>query len=712
MRGLGRFVALLALVSVVGAGTSSRACAENAPQGFGELASEYTRDTLPIVKEFCLDCHSTAQREGELDLERFASFDDVRRDSKAWVRVVEMLDDAEMPPKDAEQPTSEEHARLRDWAARYLDAEALANAGDPGPVVLRRLNNAEYTYTVRELTGVDLDPAREFPADSAAGEGFTNAGNALVMSPGLLRKYLDAAKEIASHAVLLPEGFRFSVHSTQRDWTDELLAEIRAIYREYTDTSKLGVGDIVGNVNVHGNTRIGLASRLPLDRLFEATLVEREALESGSRSIESIARERGLSALYLETLWSMLNRDESSLLLDPLRSRWRNAGPKDAGELARAVAVWQQGLWTFGPVGLIGREGGPKSWMEPVTPLGAEHELRLALLPKNDRKKKDDSADPPADVVVSLVATDAGDGDEHDVVLWRNPRLVQKDKPDILLRDVREKAGDPSWGVDPKLFGKHPDGGTVDADSICVRVPSVIRVRLPGELAVGRELVMTAALDERAGAQGTAQVSLIKGEASAEPGFHPSQVVVRFSTVTQVFSDTRDVFHTRPVLVAENNPARQRFLTAFDDYRRLFPAALSYTQIVPVDEVLTLIRFYREDDHLMRLVLDDEERARLDRLWDELHYVSHSALQEEQGLELLLEAMTGNHQYKAVLPLYKPFKERAAKFRQQLRENEPTQMAALLIFAARAYRRPLSSVEADELRTVYDTLRDLSLIHI
>ena len=37
-----------------------------------------------------------------------------------------------------------------------------------------------------------------------------NTGNALVMSPSLITKYLDAGKAIASHAVLLPDGIRFS----------------------------------------------------------------------------------------------------------------------------------------------------------------------------------------------------------------------------------------------------------------------------------------------------------------------------------------------------------------------------------------------------------------------------------------------------------------------------------------------------------------------
>ena len=33
---------------------------------------------------------------------------------------------------------------------------------DPGRVVLRRLSNAEYTYTIQDLTEVKLTPARGF----------------------------------------------------------------------------------------------------------------------------------------------------------------------------------------------------------------------------------------------------------------------------------------------------------------------------------------------------------------------------------------------------------------------------------------------------------------------------------------------------------------------------------------------------------------------
>jgi hypothetical protein len=140
---------------------------------------EYTSEARPLLKRYCLECHSTEDMDGELDLERFAELRDVRRATGVWLKVAEMLDNGEMPPKSARRMPASERKALRGWLARYLKAEALAGAGDPGPVVLRRLSNAQYTYTLRDLTGVPLDPAREFPADGAAGEGFTNAGNAL-----------------------------------------------------------------------------------------------------------------------------------------------------------------------------------------------------------------------------------------------------------------------------------------------------------------------------------------------------------------------------------------------------------------------------------------------------------------------------------------------------------------------------------------------------
>ncbi len=81
------------------------------------------------------------------------------------------------------------------------DYESRRNPGDPGVVLARRLSNAEYDYSIRDLTGVDLKPTREFPARTPpTPPAFDNSGESLAMSPSLLDKYLEgAARDVADH---------------------------------------------------------------------------------------------------------------------------------------------------------------------------------------------------------------------------------------------------------------------------------------------------------------------------------------------------------------------------------------------------------------------------------------------------------------------------------------------------------------------------------
>ncbi len=89
------------------------------------------------------------------------------------------------------------------------------------------------------------------------------------------------------------------------------------------------------------------------------------------------------------------------------------------------------------------------------------------------------------------------------------------------------------------------------------------------------------------------------------------------------------------VVVRRGNGSKRRL----DEFRQLrLPVVLCYTKIVPVDEVVTLTLFYREDDQLARLMLDDAQRcAASTHLWDELHYVSQDALTQVDAFAQLLE---------------------------------------------------------------------------
>ena len=75
-----------------------------------------------------------------------------------------------------------------------------APEGNPGRITARRLNRAEYNNTVRDLLGVYVKPADEFPVDDS-GYGFDNIGDVLTISPLLMEKYLSAARRLSRLAI-------------------------------------------------------------------------------------------------------------------------------------------------------------------------------------------------------------------------------------------------------------------------------------------------------------------------------------------------------------------------------------------------------------------------------------------------------------------------------------------------------------------------------
>ncbi len=1003
---------------------------------FEQLRSKYTADVLPILRTYCLDCHSAVNREGELDLERFATMDHVRRDPNAWQRVAEMIDNGEMPPKDSDQPSPLFRQRLRKWVASYLDAEALAGAGDPGPVILRRLSNDEYNYTIHDLTGIaSLDPTDEFPVDGAAGEGFTNSGAAQAMSPALLQKYLDAAKEIADHVVLLPEGIRFSPHLSRRDRTDELLARIQQFYRRFSDSTESV------DVNMQGLRFESEQERgvLPISRYLEPLIRHRESLARGQMEIAEIATEHTLNEKYLRRLFNTLSgpNGAGSVFLNDLRSRFRDAQIDDVDALVNVIAAGQKALFKFNAIGHIGRQGSPASWMEPLEPITTNQRLELELPAEPNVPTSDD---PNPAIRVFLSASDLGDGNDHDYVVFENPRIEFPETgiPPIALRDLAERTSqtertiakelprtveyleairgvlvrsgntgrDPfatdgsialardlnlnprllanwidfldlglrrdrevhghftskatrihgyaavngwqgeesaglttnqsdepitfltltvpprsvvvhpsprqevgivwrspirgkvriegrvadaddkcgngatwrverltqtqheqcaqgvienggtqrfqpsdvfdveigdtfslvvgprdanhvcdtthlewtirevgreqrTWDLAPEIvdrvleenpladsygnertwhfvvlgerpenpstvpegsalarwrssvirmaakdeiesellavknvlnspdpatlveadrllrhrilnwlgplgwwqcgadgavghqiepqtgsvlppFGKHPRGSAVDMNDLCVQAPSVIEFDVPAQLAGNAKLVTTGALHEATGKEGS--------------------VLLQLSTSPPI---TDRIVYGNPFLVSGGSDAAARVRDSMDEFRDLFPAAICYMRIVPVDEVVTLTLFHREDDYLRDLMLDDVDARELDRLWDELIYVSREPLQKVVALEQLREFATQDRPdlVEAFAPLVDSVATRADQFRRRLSESEPAHLDAVLKLADMAWRRPLSNTEQKSLRSFYETLRSTEIPH-
>ena len=114
-------------------------------------------------------------------------------------KVLRRLRTGEMPPPSRPRPSESTTAQLVTWLETSLDRVAL-DAPDPGAPAIHRLNRAEYRNAVRDLLGIDLDHARDLPADDS-GYGFDNIGDVLTVSPLHIEKYVSAARRVSRLAV-------------------------------------------------------------------------------------------------------------------------------------------------------------------------------------------------------------------------------------------------------------------------------------------------------------------------------------------------------------------------------------------------------------------------------------------------------------------------------------------------------------------------------
>lgn len=256
-------------------------------------------------------------------------------------------------------------------------------------------------------------------------------------------------------------------------------------------------------------------------------------------------------------------------------------------------------------------------------------------------------------------------------------------------------------------FLNNRSGQTAHSD-LKANAPSVLEVKIPAVLAKGTEFVVAGRLATKTNGSVQMQVLTEKPLAAASLVAGKSESAQKSGQ----WSDNNLVTqHSAPVIVNDASDARARFETAFDEFRSLFPIALCYPRIVPVDEVVTLTLFFREDDHLKRLMLDDADSRELDRAWDDLRFISESPLKQVDVFEQLWQFATQDAKPEAFEPMREPIKQGAEAFKKLQVEVEPRQVQAVLDFAAQAWRRPLRDTEQEELRILYQTLRTQEMPH-
>jgi len=247
---------LVAVVLSVGLG-AAKPTVSPSPRVDRRVAESQLKETvLPVLREYCWDCHGDSEAKGGVNFDAHTNLMAVLRDRGTWERVIQTVRSGEMPPKKKKtQPNTEVRTHLVGWIERTL-FPIDPSRPDPGRVTLRRLNRVEYNNTVRDLFGVDFQPADDFPQDDV-GYGFDNIGDVLSMPPILLEKYLNAAEAILDRSIvtgpLAPKARRFAPAQIQGHVGGGALATLSAQGEMFVEYEAPVPGDYVFKVQAYGD---------------------------------------------------------------------------------------------------------------------------------------------------------------------------------------------------------------------------------------------------------------------------------------------------------------------------------------------------------------------------------------------------------------------------------------------------------------------------
>ncbi len=220
------FRSLLAAVAIVSFGNVafSDDSAATDPTPFAE-------NIAPFLETHCVACHSSGDAEGGIALDRYVDSAQVQTDYELWEKVIRLINEHQMPPAEEPQPSTEELVSVTAAIETELSRFDCSTEKHPGRVTIRRLNRAEYNNTIRDLVGLDLRLADDFPSDDV-GNGFDNIGDVLSLPPILLEKYLGAAFTIADR-VYEDEAARKRVFPHEPKSDEERVEVARQNVREF-----------------------------------------------------------------------------------------------------------------------------------------------------------------------------------------------------------------------------------------------------------------------------------------------------------------------------------------------------------------------------------------------------------------------------------------------------------------------------------------------
>ena len=188
----GQVLAVIAGFGAASLASLSYAAEAAAPAGAGDQHPQWQ-----TIEKYCVSCHNTEDWAGSVAFDTMTAAS-IAEEGKVFETAIKKVKSGLMPPPGNDQPSKEAASQLITWLETSLDsAQARPYTGH---IPLRRLNRREYANAVRDLTGLNIDPAAYLPQDELK-EGFDTDAELLRVTPSFLDQSMGAARTLALQAV-------------------------------------------------------------------------------------------------------------------------------------------------------------------------------------------------------------------------------------------------------------------------------------------------------------------------------------------------------------------------------------------------------------------------------------------------------------------------------------------------------------------------------
>ncbi len=451
--------------------------------------SEFVTEIKPLLGQYCLTCHSGSHPKGEIHLDNIERVSDLQQDGRRLEKMILVVENDRMPPELSPQPSLERRRELLEFLVNVREEIAQLRADMPGPVTMPRLNPDQYDNVIRDLTGVDIQPARQFPREGGGGEGFSNVGDAMSTTPQLTRKFLTASRDILQHCRITPiQGLNWASNPLPEFISPEEL-------RYYVVRRRVGWLNVQNDY--YANRLLGrLEEELGLRHgaYFEAAWLYRyrnETVRLKGADFRKVANEYSLRLhpVSLEKWYDLLSDESLKGVLGTFAKKWRALpapGKIETHELRRIFAGFDSVFDRLRPGSRepyrIDRSHRPDR--RAKTPEEKTFQERLAkgcyeyIIDTSEFKE------------LFLIASPAYDGNEGDYVVWKNGRVKLADGSEKSVSQVG-KLQTPQ--AEPVAWGTHPvKDAKIDAGAVAVHAPAALKLLLPKE---AQELRIDACVD-------------------------------------------------------------------------------------------------------------------------------------------------------------------------------------------------------------------------